>query len=84
MLASLVASAAWGVQAPPPPVITHQSLPPPAASPPAKPAAPASSAADNEAAAKHAKRTACLSQARSKKLVGAQRNAYVKDCVGTP
>jgi hypothetical protein len=36
----------------------------------------------NEAAAKHAKRTACLSQARTKKLVGAQRTAYVKGCIG--
>jgi hypothetical protein len=36
----------------------------------------------NEAAARHAKRTACLSQARAKKLVGAQRTAYVKGCIG--
>jgi hypothetical protein len=77
LLAALAAGAAWGLPAPPPP---NHPNPAPAAATPAKP--PASSNADNEAAAKHAKRTACLSQARAKKLVGAQRNAYVKDCVG--
>jgi hypothetical protein len=46
-----------------------------------RPAAPASSI-DNDAPARHARRTACLRDAKSKKLVGAQRNAYVKDCVG--
>jgi hypothetical protein len=78
-LAVLAAGTAWSLQAPPPQ--THPN-PPPAAAAPAKPPAPASSTADNEAAARHAKRTACLGQARAKKLVGAQRNAYVKSCVG--
>jgi hypothetical protein len=55
---------------------------PPAASPPT-PAA-ATSNADNEAAARHAKRTACINQARAKKLVGAQKTAYIKGCIGTP
>jgi len=66
---------------------------PPAASPPALPArapaspAPAAASAMSsdgfaaEAAARHAKRTACLKEAKSKKLVGANRNAYVKDCM---
>ena len=60
---------------------------------PAKPAAPvatpaSSSAAANadafaaHAAARHAKRTECLKEARTKKLVGANKDAYVKDCVG--
>lgn len=53
------------------------------AAPPKPPTLPASpSEVDNEAAAKHAKRTACLKQAKSHKLVGAQRTAYVKDCMG--
>ncbi len=59
----------------------------PGASAPAKqPAPPATppSIADNDAAARHAKRTACLKDARAKKLVGAQRTAYVKQCVGIP
>lgn len=38
----------------------------------------------DDAAAKHAKRTACLKSAKEKKLVGAQKSAFVKDCVGTP
>jgi hypothetical protein len=79
-LAPLAAGAAWGLSAPP--SAAHPSPAPAASAAPAKPAAPASSSADNEAAAKHVKRTACLSQARAKKLVGAQRNAYVKSCVG--
>jgi hypothetical protein len=77
MLASLGAGS-WAWPAPPAPAS------PPAPARPAPPAAPAPSAADNEAAAKHAKRTACLSQARTKKLVGAQKNAFVKDCIGQP
>jgi hypothetical protein len=36
--------------------------------------------ADNDAAARHAKRTACIKEARAKKLVGAQKTAYIKDC----
>lgn len=42
--------------------------PPPAANPDA-------------AAAKHAKRTACLKDAQMRKLVGAVRDEYVKNCV---
>jgi hypothetical protein len=38
----------------------------------------------DEAAARHAKRTACLKNARLKKLVGAQRTSYVKDCLEPP
>ena len=50
---------------------------------PPRPAGGASNA-DNEAAARHAKRTACINQARAKKLVGAQKTAYIKGCVGAP
>jgi hypothetical protein len=48
------------------------------------PAATSGTSADNDAAAKHAKRTACLKEARAKKLVGAQKTAYVKDCTAAP
>ena len=44
----------------------------------------AGTSADNDAAAKHAKRTACLKEARAKKLVGAQKTAYIKDCTAAP
>ena len=40
--------------------------------------------AAGDAAAKHAKRTACLKDAKSKKLVGAEKNAFVKNCVAAP
>jgi hypothetical protein len=36
----------------------------------------------SDAAEKHARRTACLKDAKSKKLVGVQKTAYVKDCMG--
>jgi hypothetical protein len=65
------------------PTTAMQSAPPAAPSPPA-PAAPAAPADGSDAAAKHAKRTACLQEARSKKLVGAARTAYVKNCVANP
>jgi hypothetical protein len=61
-------------------------LPAQASTPPApvqKPTpATAGSPIDNEAPARHARRTACLKEAKAKKLVGAKRTAYVKSCVG--
>jgi hypothetical protein len=77
-LSALAGGRSWAATSPPasaPPATTH--------APAAAPAANAS-AADNEAAARHAKRTACITQARAKKLVGAQKTAYIKGCVGTP
>jgi hypothetical protein len=58
-----------------------QSNPPPA--PPAQSTAPGS-AAPSDAAEKHIKRTACLKQAKAKKLVGDQKNAFIKHCVDAP
>jgi hypothetical protein len=55
---------------------------PPAAAPAATPSAGEPAAGD--AAAKHAKRTACLKDAKSKKLVGAEKNAFVKSCTAAP
>ncbi len=48
-----------------------------------RPAA-APSPIDNDAPARHARRTACLKDAKAKKLLGAQRAAYVKNCMGSP
>jgi hypothetical protein len=60
----------------------------PAAQAPAAPAAAAipaaGTSADGDAAAKHAKRTACLKNAKTQKLVGAKKTAFVKDCVAAP
>ncbi len=55
---------------------------PPTKAPPGVPAA--ASAADNEAAARHAKRTLCRKQARSKKLVSGRKTAYIKNCMQAP
>jgi hypothetical protein len=59
---------------------------PPPAPTAAAPAATASAGepAAGDAAAKHAKRTACLKDAKSKKLVGAEKNAFVKNCTAAP
>jgi hypothetical protein len=53
------------------------------ASPKAVPAtvAPPPDAPASDAAARHAKRTACLKQAKAKKLVGADKNSFIKDCI---
>jgi 2-oxoglutarate dehydrogenase E1 component len=63
----------------------------PAPTAPTAPAAPAAAAipaagtsTDGDAAAKHAKRTACLKDAKAQKLVGAKKTAFVKDCVAGP
>jgi hypothetical protein len=50
-----------------------QPSPPTAAAPPS-----------GDAAAKHAKRTACLKDAKSKKLVGADKTSYLKECIAAP
>ena len=45
---------------------------------------PAPIAAPSDAAAKHAHRTACLRDARKKKLLGAEKTAFLKNCIGVP
>jgi psiF repeat len=73
----LIAAAASGGSS------ARPAAPVPAPSPAAaqKPAT-APAPIDNDAPARHLKRTACLKDAKSKKLVGAQRTAYVKGCMG--
>lgn len=56
----------------------------PAPEPQAQPGRPPGADAERGDAVKHAKRTACLKEAKARKLVGADRNAYVKDCVAAP
>ena len=58
----------------------NPAAPPAAAAAPATPAAPPS----GDAAAKHAKRTACLRDAKAKKLVGAEKNSFLKICIAKP
>jgi hypothetical protein len=54
---------------------------PPPAAPTAAPAATTATATSaNDAAAKHAKRTACLQEAKTKKLIGADKTAFLKTC----
>ena len=48
------------------------------------PATVAAASAANDDAAKHAKRTACLKDAKHKKLIGADRSAFLKDCIAAP
>ncbi len=78
--ACLLLSALAGANEPPP----AGTPPAPASTPPAVAGAAAGTPADNEAAAKHAKRTACLKTAKAKKLVGPQRTAFIKDCMAAP
>lgn len=52
----------------------------PVAATPVPAAASSGEPAAGDAAAKHAKRTVCLKDAKSKKLVGAEKNAFVKNC----
>jgi hypothetical protein len=44
----------------------------------------ATTPAAGDAAAKHAKRTACLQEAKTKKLVGAEKTAFLRDCIAAP
>lgn len=49
----------------------------------AKPSPAAQSTAD-AAAKRHAKRTACLKNARTKKLIGPDKTAFLKNCIAAP
>jgi hypothetical protein len=55
---------------------------------PTRPAstAPASASATvpGDAAARHVKRRACLKEAKTKKLIGAEKTAFLKDCIDAP
>jgi psiF repeat-containing protein len=57
-----------------------------AATPPVTAAATAPSPAPvaGDAAAKHVKRTACLKEAKTKKLIGAEKTAFLKSCIEAP
>lgn len=55
--------------------------PQPATAPPPKTPAPIGDSAD---AARHAKRTACIKEARAKRLIGAEKTQFIRDCVGAP
>ena len=43
--------------------------------------APSTGPAASDAAARHVKRTACLKQAKTKKLLGAEKTAFLKSCI---
>jgi hypothetical protein len=66
------------------PAISQSDRPP--ASPASAPADSSASevAAQSAAAEKHLKRTACVKDARTKKLVGSQRNDFIKACLAAP
>jgi hypothetical protein len=66
----------------PAPATPAPATPAPAAAKPS-PAAPAA-ATSGDAAAKHAKRTACLKEAKAKKLVGADKTSFLKACIAAP
>jgi len=53
----------------------------PAAQTPSASGPPAAASA-GDAAAKHAKRTTCLKESKAKKLVGAEKTAFLKECMG--
>ena len=37
-----------------------------------------------DAAERHLKRTACLKEAKTKKLIGAEKTAFLKSCIEAP
>jgi hypothetical protein len=57
--------------------------PAPSVATPSATTAPASTTA-GDAAAKHAKRTACLKETKARKLLGAEKTAFLKDCISAP
>jgi len=56
----------------------------PAAAVPSAPPSGQSAIPPSSDAEKHAKRTACLQNAKTKKLVGAEKTAFIKSCTAAP
>jgi hypothetical protein len=54
----------------------------PAASQTPAPSGTPAAASASDAAAKHAKRTSCLKESKARKLVGAEKTAFLKECIG--
>jgi hypothetical protein len=48
------------------------------------PSSGAPSSAAGDAAVRHAKRTACLKESKARKLVGAEKTAFLKNCIDAP
>jgi hypothetical protein len=79
-----------------PPATPQSAAPAPSAASPAAPASaapssaapaattPVSASVAGDAAARHVKRTACLKEAKAKKLVGADKTAFLKTCIEAP
>jgi hypothetical protein len=76
-LASLAAQLACAQQSAPPGVPAAPAPAPPAVQP-VPPATTGSDAAD-----RHAKRTACIKDAKTKKLHGPDKTAFIKSCTST-
>jgi hypothetical protein len=47
-------------------------------------AVPSPAPVAGDAAAKHVKRTACLKEAKTKKLIGPEKTAFLKSCIEAP
>jgi hypothetical protein len=81
-----LAPVAWGF-APAPPAqladVPTAAVPASGVTAAAKPS-PAAAPSSGDAAAKHAKRTACLKDAKAKKLVGADKTSFLKSCIAAP
>ncbi len=65
------------------PAVSAPAVSAPAATQQAAGTATASSSGD-AAAARHAKRRACLKEARTKKLMGADKTSFLKTCIAAP
>jgi hypothetical protein len=65
--------------------VTPQAAPataaPVSAAPTPAATAPSPAPVASDAAAKHVKRTACLKEAKTKKLIGADKTAFLKSCI---
>jgi len=57
------------------------AVPHPVTAPATPPPAPIGDSAD---AVRHAKRTGCIKEARAKKLIGAQKSQYIRECLAAP
>jgi hypothetical protein len=45
---------------------------------------PSAAQVANDAAARHAKRTSCLKEARARKLLGTEKTVFLKHCIDAP
>jgi hypothetical protein len=84
LLCAILTAPVFAVAHPPPAPLKTPAATPAASAPVASAPAPAPAPGDSDAAARHAKLTECLKEAKTRKLIAPDKTAFIKDCTSKP